>query len=173
MEGGIRMIQIYTGKGKGKTTAALGLALRAAGAGKKVYICQFLKGKYCCEHISLKALRNIKFKQFGSGSLIKDSPAKKDFALAKCGLEAAKKVIRDKKCDVLILDEINAALNLGLIKTKDIVELIKKTPRETELILTGRSAPAQLLKLADLVSEIREIKHYYKKGVKARKGIEF
>lgn len=167
------MIQVYTGNGKGKTTAALGLALRAAGAGKKVYICQFLKSGICCEHISLKAIKNIRFKQFGSGSLIKGPPAKKDFALAKCGLKEAREVIEHKKSDVVILDEINSALQLGLVRISEVIRLIKKAPKEIELVFTGRSAPLWLVKAADLVSEMRDIKHYYKKGVKARRGIEF
>lgn len=167
------MIQVYTGEGKGKTTAALGLALRALGAGLKVYICQFLKGKYCCELLTLKKLKNIKLEQFGKNCFLRKAPTKEDIELAGAGLKATQEAIQKKYYDVVILDEINVALKLGLIRLKDIIRLIKNTPKETELILTGRGAHPEIIKLADLVSEIKEKKHYYKKGLKARKGIEF
>ncbi len=167
------MIHIYTGKGKGKTTAALGLALRAAGAGKKIHICQFLKGRYTCELASLKRFKNIKVERFGSGRFVKRPPARKDIALARRGLRAVKKVLGSKRCDMIILDEINSALDLGLLKIKELLSLIKKIPKKTEVVLTGRNAPPELIKIADLVSDIKEVKHYYKKGLKARKGIEF
>lgn len=167
------MIHVYTGNGKGKTTAALGLALRAAGAGLKVYIGQFLKGKNYSELKALKKIKNIKVEQFGRGCFIKKAPTKKDITLAKNGLEKVNKIVAGRIYNVVILDEINVALNLKLLELNDIVELIKKTPRDLELILTGRYANPKILKLADLVSEIREIKHYFKKGVRARKGIEF
>jgi cob(I)alamin adenosyltransferase len=167
------MIQVYTGDGKGKTTAALGLALRAAGAGLKVYICQFLKGRYYCELATLKKLENIKVEQFGTGCFIRKSPSQKDMELAKVGLKAAQKAVCGKCYDVIILDEINIALKLKLLELKDVISLIKSTPKKTELILTGRSAPPEIIKLADLVSFIHDRKHYYKKGLKARKGIEY
>ena len=167
------MIQVYTGNGKGKTTAALGLALRAAGAGLKVYICQFLKGKEYCELIALKKFKNIKIEQFGTNCFIRKSPAKKDIELARRALKAISKVIKEKKYGVVILDEINVALSLNLLKLKDVINLVRKAPAKMELILTGRNAPAKILKLADLVSEIKEVKHYFKKGVNARKGIEY
>lgn len=167
------MIQVYTGNGKGKTTAALGLALRAAGAGLKVYICQFIKGKEYCELLALKKFKNIKIEQFGAGCFIRKAPAQKDIALAKKALERIGKIIKDKKYAVIILDEINVALRLKLVKLKDVICILEKTPAKTELILTGRNAHPQILKLADLVSEIKEVKHYFRKGVKARKGIEF
>jgi len=167
------LIQVYTGEGKGKTTAALGLALRALGAGLKVYICQFLKGKPCCGLLTLKKLKNIKIEQFGKSCFLKKAPAKKDMALAGAGLKATEEAIRKKCYDVVILDEVNVALKLSLIQLKDILRLIKNTPKTTELILTGRDAHPEIIKLADLVSEIKEKKHYYKSGLKARKGIEF
>jgi len=167
------LIQVYTGNGKGKTTAALGLALRAAGAGLKVYICQFIKGKEYCELLALKKFKNIKIEQFGAGCFIRKAPAQKDIALAKKALERIGKIIKDKKYAVIILDEINVALRLKLVKLKDVICILEKTPAKTELILTGRNAHPQILKLADLVSEIKEVKHYFRKGVKARKGIEF
>ncbi len=171
LESGDKLIQVYTGDGKGKTTAALGLALRAAGAGLKVYICQFLKGKYCCEHISLKKLKNVKIEQFGNGYFLKTVPKIEDIKLARCGLNKAKKAI--KKYDVVILDEINLALYHKLIKLEDILRLIKNTPKNTELVLTGRNVNPAIVKIADLVSEIKDRKHYYRKGTNARQGIEF
>lgn len=167
------MIQVYTGNGKGKTTAALGLALRAAGAGKKVYFCQFLKGKYYCELRSLKKLKNIKVAQYGTACFIRRPAKEKDLKLARLGLEAVKKAIHAKYYSLIVLDEINVALKLKLIKLKDVLFLIKDTPKETELVLTGRFAHPKILKIADLVSEIKEKKHYFKNGVKARRGIEF
>lgn len=166
------MIQVYTGCGKGKTTAALGLALRAAGAGLKVYIAQFAKGKECSELKVLKKIKNIKIEQFGSCRFIK-KVTKKDMALAKSGLNAVKRVLKTKKYNVIILDEINVVMGLKLLRLNEVLALIKKVPKKLELILTGRSANLEILKLADLISEIKEIRHYFNKGVKARRGIEF
>jgi len=167
------MIQVYTGNGKGKTTASLGLALRAAGAGLKVYIGQFIKGKNYSELKALQKIKNIKVEQFGRGCFIKKTPQQKDIELAKKGLEKIKKIVSQRIYDVVILDEINIALNLNLLKLEDVISLIKRTPGKTELILTGRNAHQRILSLADLVSEIKEVKHYFKKGIKARKGIEY
>lgn len=167
------MIQVYTGNGKGKTTAALGMAVRAVGAGKKVYICQFLKGRYYCELATLKKLKNIKLEQFGTSCFVKKSPSAKDKELAGKGLAAAKKVLSSQLDIVVILDEINVACQLGLIDVKDVLRILKEMPKENEVILTGRNAPAEILKIADLVSEIKEVKHYFNKGVRARKGIEY
>ena len=167
------MIHIYTGKGKGKTTAALGLALRAAGAGFKVYICQFLKGRDYCELKSLKKIKCIKVEQFGTKCFVGKSPTAKDKHLAQQGLAAAEKAIRNKTYNMVVLDEINVALRFRLLELGQVMRLLEKVPANVELVLTGRSAPAELFKLADLVSEVREVKHYFKKGIKARKGIEF
>lgn len=167
------MIQVYTGTGKGKTTAALGLALRAAGSGLKVYIGQFIKGKKYGELNALKKIKNIKIEQFGRTCFIKREPNKKDIELARIGLERVKKNISIGIYDMVILDEINVALKLGLLKLGDIISLIKNTSKKTELVLTGRNAHPEILKIADLVSEIKDRKHYYKKGVKARRGIEY
>ncbi len=166
------MIQVYTGNGKGKTTAAMGLALRAAGAGFKVYICQFAKGHLCSEHKALKKIKNIKVEQFGRDCFIRHKPGQADIELSRQGLEKAKKVIAGKKYRLIILDEINVALKLGLVSLKEVLDLIKHTPDGIELVLTGRDAPAQINKVADLVSDIKDLKHYYLKGIKARRGIE-
>jgi len=167
------MIQVYTGNGKGKTTAALGLALRAVGAGKKVYICQFIKGRKYSELLGLKKLNNITIEQFGRGCFIKGQPTDTDMEIAQRGLEKVERVIRSKKFDLVILDEINNCLDLKIIKIEDVLGLIDETPRNVELVLTGRNAPKTLIAAADLVSEVREIKHYYNNGIKARKGIEY
>lgn len=167
------MIQVYTGKGKGKTTAALGLALRAAGAGLKVYIGQFIKGRHYAELNLLKKIKNIKIEQFGKTCFVKKRLDKKDIELAKKGLEKIKKIISKKIYNIVILDEINIALSLKLLELKEVINIIKRAPKNIELILTGRNAHPRIIKEADLVSEIKDIKHYFKKGVKARKGIEF
>ncbi len=167
------MIQIYTGNGKGKTTAAMGLALRAAGAGFNVYIAQFAKGHLCSEHKALKKLKNIKVEQFGRDCFIRRKPAQVDIVFAHQGLERAKKMIAGKKYRLIILDEINIALKLGLLSIKEVLDLIKHTPDGIELVLTGRDAPARIIKVADLVSDIKDVKHYYAKGIKTRRGIEF
>ena len=166
-------LQVYTGNGKGKTTAALGLALRARGAGLKVYVGQFLKTGQYSEIKALKKHKNyIKVEQYGRGCLIKGRPKKKDFELAQKGFNRAKKIIAGKKYDLVILDEINIALYLKLLKLKDVLGLIKARPKNIELILTGRYAPKKIIKLADLVTEMKEVKHYYRRGVTARRGIE-
>ncbi|RJP28837.1 MAG: cob(I)yrinic acid a,c-diamide adenosyltransferase [Candidatus Omnitrophota bacterium] len=167
------MIQVYTGNGKGKTTAALGLALRASGAGKKVYFCQFLKGRACSEIKALKKHKNIKVEQFGSRCFVCRQPSQKDIDFTKKGIDAVKKAVNKKCYDVIILDEINVAINLGLIRITDVLSCINNVPKDCEIILTGRYAHPKIIKAADLVSEIREVKHYYSKGKKARRGIEY
>jgi cob(I)alamin adenosyltransferase len=167
------MIQIYTGDGKGKTTAALGLAMRAVGACKRVYICQFIKGKPYSELSCLKKIKDITVEQCGRGCFIKKTPSRIDIELAQKGFENVKQIIKSRAYDVVILDEINCALEVKLLALADMVALLKSAPRSIEIILTGRNAHPSLVRLADLVSEIREIKHYYRSGVKARKGIEF
>ena len=167
------MIQIYTGNGKGKTTAALGSALRAAGAGLSVYIAQFAKGRNYSELEALKKIKGIKTEQFGRRCFIKKRPTPEDIALAQKGIKKINRVISQRTYDVVIMDEANIAVKLGLLKLRDILELIRNTPGRMELILTGRYAHPEIIKLADLVSEVKELKHYFKKGISARKGFEF
>jgi len=169
------MIQIYTGNGKGKTTAALGLALRAVGHGKRVIMIQFMKGKINYGELkAVRYLKNFKIEQFGRSDFVdRDNPAKIDIELAKKGFERAKQVIKSKKYDIVILDELNVAVDYGLIPVKEVLELLKKIPRKMEIIITGRYIPEEFKKNADLISEICEVKHYFQKGVKARKGIEY
>lgn len=167
------LVEIYTGNGKGKTTAAFGLALRAAGAGCKVYILQFIKGKVYSELKALKRIKNIKVEQCGRGCFIKTKPKPIDIKYAERGLAKGQKNIMSGKFDIVVLDEANVALKLGLIKIKEIIDIIKHKPRRVELILTGRYCPRALLGHADLITEMKEVRHPYKKGILARRGIEF
>ncbi len=168
------MINIYTGNGKGKTTAALGLGLRAVGAGKKVLLVQFLKDGQSSEVKAIKKLANFEARSFGKkGFVKKDSLVQKDYDLAERGFNFVQKAVQNGEYDLIILDEINVALWLGLLKTQPVIDLIKKTPSKTELVLTGRNASKKLIQTADLVTEMKEREHYYRKGVRARKGIEF
>ncbi len=166
------MIQVYTGKGKGKTTAAFGLALRALGAGMKVYIAQFVKCSPTNEARALAGFKNARLEQFGCG-FIKKKPDDLDILMARRGLKKIERALAKKTYGMVILDEINVAVKLGLLQPQDVLALIKKAPKKTELIFTGRCAHPLLLKSADLVSHILEKKHYFRKGLKARKGIEF
>ena len=167
-------IQVYTGKGKGKTTAAFGQALRGLGAGFTVFIGQFVKGKTYHENIATtKYLKNITVKQYGLGCFIVDAPTDKDIEAAQNGFEEMKNVIQSGVYDMVIMDEVNIALYYKLIDIGEIVELMKNKPGQVELILTGRFAPQEIIDLADLVTEMREVKHHYQKGIPARKGIEY
>jgi cob(I)alamin adenosyltransferase len=166
-------VQVYTGDGKGKTTAALGLALRAAGAGKKVFIAQFVKGMEYCELDSLAHLAPfIECKQFGRKKFIHGEPEPEDYAAAENGLNEVRSMIQSRIFDVIILDEMNVALDMKLIPLEDVLSLIDEKPEDLELILTGRNAHPRIIERAHLVTEMRNIKHYFQKGVQARKGIE-
>lgn len=167
--------QIYTGNGKGKTTAAIGASIRAAGAGLKVYFGQFMKGTKYSEHNIFKKLNsNIYYETYGSPDLIikKDIPDKKDIDLAKCGLEKAKNSLISLKYDLVVLDEINITPFFNLLTINNILDLLTFKPYSVDLIFTGRYAPVELLDKADLITEMKEIKHYYNTGVKARLGFE-
>jgi cob(I)alamin adenosyltransferase len=168
-------IQVYTGNGKGKTTAALGLAFRAAGHKQRVYIGQFLKGQMYGELLSAKSFSPyITIDQFGRRGFIhvtKD-PDAEDIKKAKKGLKKCLDAMLSGKYRIIILDEINVAVYFNLLTEKEIIEFLNQKPKEVEVILTGRYAPAIFIKRADLVTEMKEKKHYYKKGVKAREGIE-
>lgn len=165
-------VHIYTGNGKGKTTAAFGLALRAICSGKKVFIGQFVKGMKYSEVAIEEHFKNIKIVQFGEKCFIKDAPTQKDIKLAQEGINKVKDIIKNNEYDVIILDELTIALYFKLIDIECILELIKNKPESLELIITGRYAPQELIDAADLVTEMKEIKHYYNKGVLARKGID-
>lgn len=166
-------VQVYTGDGKGKTTAALGLALRAAGAGLKVYIAQFVKGM---EYSELKALRNLSdsivVKQYGRGCFIYKTPKEEDKRCAREGLKDVWNVMLSGQYHLIILDEANIATHFKLFSVEDLLDLIHGKPENVEIVITGRRADPRIIEEADLVTEMKEIKHYYQKGVQAREGIE-
>lgn len=166
--------QIYTGDGKGKTTAALGLCVRAAGAGKKIYFAQFMKsGEYSENRTLAERFPEVTYAALGEGILIgKDGASEQDIALAKEGLETAKREMLSGKYDIVILDEICVAQYLGLLSADDVLALMDARPPQTELVLTGRRAHERLVERADLVTDMGEVKHYYSQGVMARVGIE-
>lgn len=167
-------VQIYTGNGKGKTTAAFGLALRASGHGKKIFIGQFVKGMKYGELESIKMFSDtITLKQFGRDCFIFNDPEPEDIEAARKGWDEVNSILIENNIDVLILDEIGIAIHYKLISTQEVIDFIKRKPTEMELIMTGRYIPEELFELADLVTEMREIKHYYKADVPAREGIEF
>jgi len=166
-------IHVYTGNGKGKTTAAFGLALRAVCAGKKVYIGQFIKGMRYSELDAPKYLPNLVVEQYGRGCFIFNSPTEEDIKLARQGLEKIARIIRSGEYDVVVMDEVNVAVYYKLFEPADVIEILKNKPEHVEIILTGRYAPQEFIDIADLVTEMREIKHYYQKGVLAREGIEY
>lgn len=169
------LVIVITGNGKGKTTAAFGQALRAIGQGYKVFVLQFMKGRKYGEFIAAeKYLPDLTIDMYGLDSFVmRDHPAAIDIELAQKGLDAARRAIQSGKYDLVILDEINVALDFKLIKLKDVVTMIKNKPSGLDLVLTGRYAPKEIIKLADTVSEIQEIKHHYNAGIKDRAGIEY
>lgn len=166
-------VQVYTGNGKGKTTAALGLALRAAGAGMKVYIGQFIKN---ADYSEIKALvhfgEQITLAQYGRGCFIRGAPCDADIDAARNGLRALFDALTSGAYDLVIADEANVAFGCGLITEADLLALMAARPPAVELVLTGRNAPPAVVAQADLVTEMREVKHYFQQGVLARDGIE-
>ncbi|MBE0433373.1 cob(I)yrinic acid a,c-diamide adenosyltransferase [candidate division WOR-3 bacterium] len=169
------MIQIYTGNGKGKTTAALGLALRAAGHGMKVIMIQFMKGKIDYgELTAARHLPNFTIEQYGRPDFVDPaSPDEEDIRLARKGFARAKTVVMSREYDIVILDEMNVAVDYGLIKTGDVIALFEEKPKKVALVLTGRYMPEAFVPYADLITECRELKHYFNRGVKAQKGFEY
>jgi cob(I)alamin adenosyltransferase len=167
-------VQVYTGNGKGKTTASLGAALRAIGHGWNVVMIQFMKGRPYGEIISSSKLDGFIIEQYGRDEFVNpEKPEQVDVDLAKGGWERAEELLKEEKLDMLILDEINVAVSFGLISVEEVVKFIENKPERLELILTGRYADKRVMELADTVTEMNEIKHHYQKGIKARKGIEF
>jgi cob(I)alamin adenosyltransferase len=172
------LIIVYTGGGKGKTTAALGMALRAVGYNHKICLIQFIKGSWPYgEMVSLKRLEpELELIIAGKGfvGIIDDkSPREEHIKIAKQALQISKEKIQSGNYNIVILDEVNYAVNLGLIDVKDVLELIKSKPENLNLVLTGNHARQEIIDLADLVTEMKEIKHPYKSGIKAKKGIDF
>ena len=169
------LIQVYTGAGKGKTTAAIGQAVRACGHGLRAIMIQFMKGKI--DYGELKAaqsLPNFSIEQYGLPTFVeKGSPSEEDLRLAREGLARAREVIQSGEFDLVIMDEINVAVDYGLIPLDDVLKLMGEKPPTVELILTGRYAHPQIAKLADLVTEMVDIKHHYESNIQARKGIEY
>jgi cob(I)alamin adenosyltransferase len=168
-------IQVYTGNGKGKTTAALGLALRAAGHGLRTQVIQFMKG--WIDYGELAGVRMlapfVEIHQAGRDTFVnRNNPDPEDVRLAREGWKLAQGIISGRKAEIVILDEINCAADFGLLPVEEIVEVLRNKPAGMEIVLTGRGAPQQVIDIADLVTEMREVKHYYAKGVDARVGVE-
>ena len=165
-------IHVYTGNGKGKTTAAFGLALRAHYAGNKVYIGQFVKDMKYNETKIQEDLTNIKIEQLGKGCFIEKSPNKEDKAAALEALNKCGEILKSGEYDLVVLDEITIAIYFKLFSADHFIEILKNRNSEVEVVITGRYAPAEVIEIADLVTEMKEVKHYYSKGVMAREGIE-
>jgi len=168
-------VHVITGPGKGKTTSAFGVAMRAAGHGVKVCVVQFLKtGWSTGEVITSRRILEINVKQFGTGKFIDPKkPAEDDRKRAKDALEYAKSVIAKGACGILILDEINVAVSFGLVDVKEVIDMLKSRGEGTEVVLTGRNAPREFIEYADYVSVVENVKHPFDKGTKPRKGVEW
>jgi cob(I)alamin adenosyltransferase len=168
-------VQVYTGNGKGKTTSALGLALRACGHGLKVLMIQFMKGSTDYGEVMISdKVPGFTLIQSGLPTFVeKGNPSEEDLRLAREGLGLAVKAVEEAGCDILILDEINVAVDYGLVSVKDVLDLIRRKPPTMEVILTGRYAPDEFLEVADLVTEMKEVKHHYASGLQMREGIEY
>lgn len=170
------LVMVYTGNGKGKTTAALGLALRAIGHGQKVCVIQFMKGSknYGEIQAAAKHLPNLVIIQSGLETFVnRNNPAQIDVELAQKGLQIAREAIASGEYQLIVLDEINVALDYKLFTLEEVIQLICEKPPQLNLVLTGRWAAPEIIQLADLVSEVGEVKHHYNNGVQARAGIEF
>lgn len=156
-------IHVYTGNGKGKTTAALGLCLRASGHGRRIAVIQFIKGRRCGEHIALERL-GIPILQCTQGDA---------YHKAQVQWERAKNMLQTGNCDLLVWDEIMAAINHGYVELNEVLDAIDAKPEALELVLTGRNAPVEIIRRADLVTSMEPVKHYFDSGVPAREGVEF
>lgn len=169
------LVQIYTGNGKGKTSAALGLAVRASGHGAKVHIIFFMKGDFPYGELeTLSKLPNVSFQTFGHEHFVDPRNVKtEEKEQAQAALEAASKALGINKFDLVVLDEINVASAWKLLEVDDVLALIASKPKHVELVLTGRYADQRLIDKADLVTNMEEVKHPYNSGIEARKGIEY
>lgn len=166
-------IQVYTGNGKGKTTAALGLSVRAVCAGKKVFFGQFVKGMEYSELKCTEFINNLEIEQFGRGCFIYEKPTEEDIAAARNGLKKMSDILKSGNYDIVVMDELNIALYFKLFTVEDALKAIKEKAPGVEVVITGRYAPKDIIDAADLVTEMKDVKHYYYNGVEARKGIEF
>ncbi len=169
------IIQVYTGDGKGKTTAAIGLAARAAGNDMNVLIIQFMKADPTGERISLKNIDDVKIENYGFSDFLKKGKIKeKDILEVKEGFKRAIRAMEQENWDILILDEINVVLDLELLELDNFIDFLRRYgEKKVEIILTGRNAPQEIIELASLVTEMKCIKHPYEEGLQARKGIEY
>ncbi len=166
-------VQVYTGDGKGKTTAALGLALRASGHGMHTYIGQFMKGQPYGELDALRDHPHITIEQYGDVRCIHHEEVTPEHVTqAHRGLERAREAMLSDKYDIVVLDEVNVTVWFGLLDVEEVLAFLDEKPEPVEVVLTGRRAPQELIERADLVTEMREVKHYYEQGVIAREGIE-
>ncbi len=173
-------IQVYTGNGKGKTTASLGLAMRALGRDWKVLIIMFTKGGNdygelnSFRELSPKISSNLNIVQAGLDRIVYfDNQNEEDYKEIKQGWELAKKAIKNHEYQLIILDEANIAIDLGILDVDEVVDVLKNKPDEMEIVLTGRNAHPKIVEIAHLVSEINPVKHYWDTGIAARKGIEY
>jgi cob(I)alamin adenosyltransferase len=172
------LVVVYTGKGKGKTTAALGIVLRSVGHGYRVGMIQFIKGEWYYGELSSSKRLEPEFEMIVAGKgfvgiIDDDHPIQEHQKAAQDALALARERLSSKMYDVMILDEINYAMKLNLIPVKNVIDIVKEKPRKTTLVLTGNYAPAEVIAVADLVTEMREIKHPYQLGIKAKKGIDY
>jgi len=168
------LVHLYTGDGKGKTTAAFGLALRVIGRGGKALIIQFLKGSPSGEVLATRMIPNLEVKQFGTNKFVDpENLTPEDYARARQGLEAATEALKSGEYRLVVLDEINVAVSFGLLPEETVIDAIKHRDKGTEVVLTGRNAPKSFFELADYVTEFKEIKHPFSRGILAREGIEY
>lgn len=167
-------VHVYTGPGKGKTTAALGLGIRAAGAGMKIHMVQFMKGRRYSEINTIETIKSFTLSQHGRDEFVsKERPEQVDIDLAQNGFRYAREIIGRGAHDLIILDEINVAVDFALIALDDLIRLVEAKPENLELVLTGRYAHPDIISRADLVTEMLEIRHPYQQGIMARRGIDF
>lgn len=166
-------VQVYTGNGKGKTTAAIGLAVRALGAGWRVFIAQFLKTGDYSEHKALARFSDLlTVKTYGRNVFIRGTPEDEDIRLAQEAMQEIAASVASEQYRLVVLDEANVAIHYGLIRVEQILDLFDQSPKGIEFVITGRHADPRLIARADLVTEMQEVKHYYQQGVKARVGVE-
>lgn len=166
-------VQVYTGNGKGKTTAAIGLAIRALGAGWRVFVAQFIKSGEYSEHKALARFSDhLTMRTYGRNVFIRGEPEAEDIRLAQEGMDEIQEVVTSGEYRLVVLDEANVAVRYGLIEVEQILDIIEKRLEGVELLITGRYADPRLIDRADLVTEMQEVKHYYNRGVKARVGVE-